>query len=32
MSGVPNARIFREVDGERIEGVTRPVFIRNAGT
>jgi ribA/ribD-fused uncharacterized protein len=29
MSGVPNARISREADGERIEGVTRPVFIRN---
>jgi ribA/ribD-fused uncharacterized protein len=32
MSGVPNARIFREADGERIEGVTRPVFIRNGGS
>lgn len=31
MSGVPNARISREADGERIEGVTRPVFIRNGG-
>jgi len=29
MSGVPNARISREVDGERVEGITRPVFIRN---
>lgn len=29
MSGVPNVRISREADGERIEGVTRPVFIRN---
>jgi len=29
MSGVPNVRISREVDGERIEGITRPVFIRN---
>ncbi len=29
MSGVPNVRISREVDGERVEGVTRPVFIRN---
>ncbi|HUY45503.1 MAG TPA: NADAR family protein [Streptosporangiaceae bacterium] len=26
---MPNIRISREVDGERIEGVTRPVFIRN---
>ncbi|MFC5821919.1 NADAR family protein [Nonomuraea harbinensis] len=24
-------RTFREVDGERVEGVSRPVFIRNAG-
>lgn len=31
MSGVPNIRIHREVDGERIEGITRPVFIRNSG-
>ena len=29
MSAVPNVRISRDVDGERIEGVTRPVFIRN---
>jgi predicted NAD-dependent protein-ADP-ribosyltransferase YbiA (DUF1768 family) len=29
MSGVPNVRISREVDGERVEGITRPVFIRN---
>ena len=29
MSDVPNVRISREADGERIEGVTRPVFIRN---
>jgi hypothetical protein len=29
MSGVPTARISREVDGERVEGVTLPVFIRN---
>jgi predicted NAD-dependent protein-ADP-ribosyltransferase YbiA (DUF1768 family) len=29
MSAVPNVRISREVDGERIEGSTRPVFIRN---
>jgi predicted NAD-dependent protein-ADP-ribosyltransferase YbiA (DUF1768 family) len=31
MSGVPNVRISREVDGERVEGITRPVFIRNGG-
>jgi predicted NAD-dependent protein-ADP-ribosyltransferase YbiA (DUF1768 family) len=29
MSDVPNVRISREADGEHIEGVTRPVFIRN---
>ena len=29
MSGVPNVRISREAEGERVEGVTRPVFIRN---
>src|SRR3954447_18374522 len=29
MSAVPNVRISREVDGERIAGSTRPVFIRN---
>jgi len=29
MNSVPNVRIFRDVDGERTEGVTRPVFIRN---
>ena len=29
MRGVPKVRISRQVDGERIEGVTRPVFIRN---
>lgn len=29
MSAVPNARISREVDGEQVEGITRPVFIRN---
>jgi hypothetical protein len=31
MSGVPNLPIFREVDGARIEGVARPIFIRNGG-
>lgn len=31
MSAVPNDRISREVDGERVEGITRPVFIRNGG-
>lgn len=29
MSSVPNVKMSREADGERIEGVTRPVFIRN---
>ena len=29
MNAVPNVRISREVDGERVEGITRPVFIRN---
>lgn len=29
MSDVPNAKISREVDSERIEGITRPIFIRN---
>jgi hypothetical protein len=27
MSGVPNVKISREVDGERVDGVTRPVFM-----
>jgi len=31
MSGVPNAKISRDVEGERVDGVTRPVFIRNGG-
>lgn len=29
MSAMPNVRIWREVDGERVEGIARPVFIRN---
>jgi ribA/ribD-fused uncharacterized protein len=31
MPHVPNARTFRDVDGERIEGISRRIFIRNAG-
>lgn len=29
MNPVPKVRISREVDGEQVEGITRPVFIRN---
>ena len=32
MRRVPNPKIFREVDGEQIAGVTRPIFIRNGGS
>ena len=32
LSRVAIARTFRLVDGEQIEGTTRPVFIRNGGT